>query len=65
MGQRIESIMNMLYGKYICIRSRKGMELVQVGILIAVAVGLGLVFKDKTGQFVNDTFSSLLGSDFN
>lgn len=28
-------------------RSRKGMELVQVGILIAIAVGLGIIFKDK------------------
>ncbi len=45
-------------------KSRKGMELVQVGILIAVAVGIGLIFKDKIGEFVNDTFSTLLGSNF-
>ncbi|MDD7408210.1 MAG: hypothetical protein SOV71_01885 [Anaerovoracaceae bacterium] len=45
-------------------RSRKGMELVQVGILIAIAVGLGIIFKDKIGQFVNETFNALLGAKF-
>ncbi len=40
------------------------MELVQVGILIAIAVGIGLIFKDKIGTFVNDTFSELLGTKF-
>ena len=45
-------------------RSRKGMELVQVGILIAIAVGIGIIFKDKIGTFVNETFSALLGAKF-
>lgn len=45
-------------------RSRKGMELVQVGILIAIAVGLGIIFKDKIGQFVNNTFNTLLAAKF-
>ncbi len=45
-------------------KSRKGMELVQVGILIAIAVGIGIIFKDKIGTFVNDTFSELLGTKF-
>ena len=45
-------------------KSKKGMELVQVGILIAIAVGIGLIFKDKIGTFVNDTFSELLGTKF-
>ena len=45
-------------------RSRKGMELVQVGILIAIAVGLGIIFKDKIGQFLNETFNALLGAKF-
>ncbi|MEG2199334.1 MAG: Flp1 family type IVb pilin, partial [Anaerovorax sp.] len=42
--------------------NKKGMELVQVAILIAIAVGLGLIFKDKIGEFVNNTFASLLNS---
>lgn len=46
-------------------RSKKGMELVQVGILIAIAVGIGLIFKEQIGLFVNNTFSTLLGSSFN
>lgn len=46
-------------------RSRKGMELVQVGILIAIAVGIGIIFKDKIGEFVSGTFSNLLSTSFN
>ncbi len=45
-------------------QSKKGMELVQVGILIAIAVGIGIIFKDKIGTFVNETFSALLGAKF-
>ena len=47
------------------LRSKQGMELVQVGILIAIAVGIGLIFKEQIGLFVNNTFSTLLGSSFN
>ena len=43
---------------------KKGMELVQVAILIAIAVGIGLIFKDKIGEFVSSTFENLLGSRF-
>ncbi len=46
------------------VKSKKGMELVQVGILIAIAVGIGIIFKDKIGTFVNETFSALLGAKF-
>lgn len=46
------------------LRSRKGMELVQVGILIAIAVGIGIIFKDNITTFVNNTFKSLLGTSF-
>lgn len=45
-------------------KSKKGMELVQVGILIAIAVGIGIIFKDKIGSFVNETFDTLLGTKF-
>ena len=40
------------------------MELVQVAILIAIAVFLGLIFKDKIGKFVNNVFGDLLKADF-
>lgn len=44
------------------VRSRRGMELVQVGILIAIA--LGIIFKDKIQEFVNNTFAGLLVEKF-
>lgn len=44
--------------------NNKGMEMVQVAILIAIAVTLGLIFKDKIMKFVNNVFGDLLSSDF-
>ncbi len=44
--------------------SRDGMEMVQVAILIAIAVFIGLIFKDKIGKFINDVFGELFRSDF-
>ena len=35
------------------------MEMVQVAILVAIAVALGLIFKSQITSFVNSTFSSL------
>ena len=46
-------------------RSKKGMELVQVGILIAIAVCIGLVFKTQIGNFIKETFDALTGANFN
>lgn len=41
-----------------------GMELVQVAILVALAIGLGLIFKDRIMEFVTTTFDSLMSADF-
>ncbi len=49
--------MRKLFGK-------KGMEMVQVAILVAIAVALGLIFKAQITTFVNHTFSSLNGAKF-
>ena len=46
------------------LRAQEGMELVQVAILIAIAIFLGLIFKDKIGKFVNNVFGELLKADF-
>lgn len=46
------------------IADTRGMELVQVAILIAIAVFLGLIFKEKIGKFINDVFKDLLKADF-
>ena len=46
------------------LRSKRGMEMVQVAILVAIAVTLGLIFKTQITDFVNDTFSSLSTAKF-
>ena len=38
-----------------------GMELVQVAILVAIAIALGLIFRTKITAFVNKTFEGLNG----
>ena len=35
--------------------NKKGMEMVQVAILVAIAIGLGLLFKDQIGDFISNT----------
>jgi hypothetical protein len=44
--------------------NKKGMEMVQVAILVAIAVGLDLIFKEKIGEFINITFENLMNSGF-
>lgn len=39
--------------------NKKGMEMVQVAILIALAIALGLIFKTEITEFVNNTFKGL------
>ncbi len=38
---------------------REGMEMVQVAILVAIAIILGLIFKSEITSFVNKTLESL------
>jgi len=54
----------MMQLKYNLKPNQKGMELVQVAILIAIAIALGLIFKDQITKFVNNVFKDLLNSDF-
>lgn len=49
--------------RFIDLRSRSGMELVQVAILVAIAIALGLIFKTQITDFVNRVFEGL--RDFN
>jgi hypothetical protein len=44
--------------------NKKGMEMVQVAILVAIAIGLGLLFKEHITGFIEDTFSALTQSSF-
>ena len=44
--------------------NKRGMEMVQVAILVAIAVTLGLIFKEQITDFVNTTFGSLSDAEF-
>ena len=45
-------------------RNKRGMEMVQVAILVAIAVAVGIIFKTQITDFVNKIFSNLNASDF-
>ena len=44
--------------------NKRGMEMVQVANLVAIAVTLGLIFKEQITSFVNNTFGALNESKF-
>ncbi|MDR3242859.1 MAG: hypothetical protein LBT34_02895 [Clostridiales Family XIII bacterium] len=44
--------------------SKKGMEMVQVAILVGIAIFVGLIFKNQIGLFVTGVFGNLMGSGF-
>ena len=46
------------------IGNKQGMEMVQVAILVAIAVTIGLIFKTQITEFVNETFGALSESKF-
>lgn len=46
------------------VKNKRGMEMVQVAILVAIAVTLGLIFKSEITDFVNDTFGTLNKTKF-
>ena len=41
------------------LRNKKGMEMVQVAILIALAISLGIIFRSQITEFINTTFADL------
>lgn len=46
------------------LRNKKGMEMVQVAILVAIAVAVGIIFKGSVTDFVNHIFSNLNAANF-
>ena len=46
------------------LNNKRGMEMVQVAILVAIAVTLGLIFKSEITEFVNNTFGALNKTKF-
>ena len=46
------------------INNKKGMEMVQVAILVAIAVAAGIIFKGSVVDFVNKIFNALNAANF-
>lgn len=46
------------------VRNKKGMEMVQVAILVAIAVAVGIIFKSSVTDFVNKIFGNLNAANF-
>ena len=44
--------------------NKKGMEMVQVAILVAIAIGLGMLFRERISDFITATFDSLMTTKF-
>ena len=44
--------------------SKKGVEMVQVAILVAIAVAVGIIFKSSIVDFVNRIFGNLDAANF-
>lgn len=43
---------------------KKGMELVQVALLVSIAIGLALIFRTQITAFVDGIFANLMSSGF-
>ncbi len=48
----------------VLIGNKRGMEMVQVAILIAIAVAAGIIFKSSVVDFVNRIFGNLDAANF-
>lgn len=46
------------------IGNKRGMEMVQVAILVAIAVAVGIIFKSSVVDFVNRIFGNLDAANF-
>ena len=44
--------------------NKKGMEMVQVAILVAIAVAVGIIFKSSVVDFANRIFGNLDAANF-
>lgn len=58
----MKSALRRLYFDLVCDRRR--MELVQVAILIAIAIVIGLIFNKQITNFVNGVFKDLFNAKF-
>ena len=56
--KRIRTRIAVLFG------NKKGMEMVQVAILVAIAVAVGIIFKSSVVDFVTRLFGNLDAANF-
>ena len=61
MRKRIRRIAS---GIAVKLTNKKGMEMVQVAILVAIAVVVGIIFKTSIVDFVNRVFGNLDAANF-
>ena len=60
----ITKLKNMTTGLDVAVRNKKGMEMVQVAILVAIAVAVGIIFKSSVTDFVSRVFGNLDAANF-
>ena len=53
-----------MYKTAVLLGNKKGMEMVQVAILVAIAVAAGIIFKSSVVDFVNRIFGNLDAANF-
>ncbi len=45
------------------VRNEKGINTVEIVVLVAVAIGLALIFRDKITDFINAIFDKIFNTD--
>ena len=53
-----------MYKTAVLLGNKKGMEMVQVAILVAIAVAAGIIFKSSVVDFMNRIFHNLNAANF-
>lgn len=60
MGKMLFMFYAFAYRTGLCGKGKNsGMEVVQAGVLIAIAIIIGLIFKEQIASFINSTLSKL------
>lgn len=60
----LNKVRNAAMSLNMAVRNKKGMEMVQVAILVAIAVAVGIIFKSSVTDFVNRIFGNLDAANF-
>ena len=61
----MKRMMNRIWTKTaVLLGNKRGMEMVQVAILVAIAVAAGIIFKSSVVDFVNRIFGNLDAANF-